>query len=463
MEDNNFNHNNEDKEPIDLGDDLGTEYDKSRDYHQNDNSGTFNNNANNNQNDNNNQSDYAFNWSYEQMHEPIDFGTPIKPKRNGKKFAVIIGVVFAVAIFLLAAAILSDIQLASPEDLKGEVNVDINVSDSSPAPLEDGAASPEALEAFKNSVVVISTDTSTGTGIIFTKDGYIVTNHHVIEAASSVQVILYNGETYRATVVGYIESNDIAVIKIAAANLTPATFAKSETCYLGQRVYAVGNPAGANFSWSVTSGIVSSTNREAKFYDESNLLERKMKVIQTDTPVNPGNSGGPLINSSCEVLGIITMRLANEYVGMSFAIPSDEAISLITKILSGEGDDLAGLDAEKTPPQMGIVGFDGLKGLYYTTDTKSGQVTRVTEAYANANPDTCFCPSADGIYILSLTPGFDAENKLKVGDVIVSIEDSSYNDMDFLKRLLGTLDPGDTVSLTINRGGEEFDVEIVLK
>lgn len=455
MEDNNFDFNNEEKEPVDLEEDLNN--DKSEEIPQN-NSNTTENNTNNQR-----ESDYAFNWSYEQMHEPINFDAPIKPKRNGKKFAIIIGVVFAVAIFLLAAAILSELQLATPDDLKGEVNVNINVSDSSTAPLEDGSASPEALEAFKNSVVVVSTDTSTGTGIVFTKDGYIVTNYHVIESANSVQAILYNGETYRATVVGYIESNDVAVLKIAATNLTPATFAKSETCYLGQRVYAVGNPAGANFSWSVTSGIVSSTNREAKFYDEDNLLERKMKVIQTDTPVNPGNSGGPLINSSCQVLGIITMRLANDYVGMSFAIPSDEAIRLITKILSGEGDELDGSNAEQTPPQMGIVGFDGLKGLYYTSDSKSGQITRVTETYANNNPDICFCPSADGIYILQLTPGLDAANKLEVGDVITDIEDTGKNDMDFLRRLIQTKKAGDSISLTIDRDGHELDVEIKLK
>ena len=278
-----------------------------------------------------------------------------------------------------------------------------------------------------------------------------------------MQVLLYSGETYRATVVGYIEANDIAVLKIAATDLTPATFAKSETCYLGQRVYAVGNPAGANFSWSVTSGIVSSTNREAKFYDENNLLERKMKVIQTDTPVNPGNSGGPLINSSCQVLGIITMRLANDYVGMSFAIPSDEAISLITKILSGEGDELDGSEAQQTPPQMGIVGADARKGYYYTADSRSGSVARVSEAYATSNPDVCFTPSADGIYILQLTPGLDAANKLEIGDVIVDIENTGRNDMDYLKSLIQTKKSGDTVTITVNRDGHELDVTINLK
>lgn len=455
MEDNNnFDFDNQNKDSIDSFDDL--------------NDSNQNNNQNNNSNANDDtssasESDYAFNWSYEQMHEPINFDAPVKQKRNGKKFAIIIGIVFAVAIFLLAAAILSELQLATPDDLKGQTNVNINVSDSSPTPLEDGSASPEALENFKNSVVVVSTDTSTGTGIIFTKDGYIVTNHHVIESASSVQVILYSGETYRATVVGHIESNDIAVLKIAAQNLTPATFAKSESCYLGQRVYAVGNPAGANFSWSITSGIISSTNREAKFYDENNLLERKMKVIQTDTPVNPGNSGGPLINSSCQVLGIITMRLANDYVGMSFAIPSDEAIKLITKILSGEGDKLDGSDTQQTPPQMGIVGTNALKGLYYTTDNKSGQVTRVSETYAKNNPDTCFSPSADGIYILQLTPGLDAANKLQVGDVIVDIENSGNKDMDYLRSLIQTKKSGDSISLTIDREGNKLDVEIILK
>ena len=408
---------------------------------------------------------HAFNWSYEQMHEPIRFDNEIKKdkKKSAKKFTIIIGIVFALAMVILAAAIWGDIQLATEDDIQGQSNVNIQVSDgSTSSSSQSDAVDPDELEEFKNSTVVVSADSSTGTGIIFSKNGYIVTNYHVIEDATSIQISLYNGSTYKATVVGYISSNDIAVLKINADNLSPATFAKNKNCYVTQRVYAVGTPAGASFAWSVSSGIISATNREAKFYDENNMLERKMTVIQTDAPVNPGNSGGPLINSSCEVVGIITMRLANNYVGMGFAIPSDQAVELITKILAGNGDSMESNPANTPTPQMGIVGLDAVAGIYYTTDNTGG-VYRVTKEFAEKYPDSCFTSHTDGIYILRLTPGLDAETKLKVGDVIIDIEGSGAKNMEHLKKALEGKKVGDKISLTISRDGEILDIEIELK
>ena len=406
---------------------------------------------------------HSFNWSYEEMHEPINFDNTVKKntKNRARNFGIIIGIAFAVAMVILAAAIFSDLKLATKDDIKGEVNVNIQVSDSK-TPLENGAVDPEALEDFKNSTVVVSCDSAIGTGIVITHDGYIVTNYHVIEDAKSIQISLYDGSSYKATLVGYISSNDIAVLKINAKNLTPATFAKLENCYVSQRVYAVGTPAGATFAWSVSSGIISATNREAKFYDENNMLERKMTVIQTDTPVNPGNSGGPLINASCEVVGIITMKLSDDYVGMGFAIPSDTAIELIQKILTGEGDDMDGSSITKPTPQRGIVGIDATKGSYYTPDN-SGSVIRVTKEFAENYPDSCFQSHASGIYILRLTPGLDAENKLKVGDVIVDIEDSGINTMNYLKTVLEGKEIGDKINITVSRNGKIFNAEIELK
>lgn len=406
---------------------------------------------------------HSFNWSYEDMHEPINFDNNVKKNntKSVKAFGIIVGIALVVAMVILAAAIFSDLRLATKDDIAGEVNININVSDS-PIPTETGSVDPVALESFKNSTVVVSCDSSIGTGIVLTKDGYIVTNYHVIEDTTSIQVSLYDGSSYKAALVGYRASNDIAVLKINAKNLTPATFAKSENCYVSQRVYAVGTPAGATFAWSVSSGIISATNREAKFYDENHMNERKMTVIQTDTPVNPGNSGGPLINAGCEVVGIITMKLSDDYVGMGFAIPSDTAIELITDILSGGGDDMENNPAASPTPQMGIVGLDAIEGAYYTADN-SGRVIRVTEEFAQSYPDACFMSHASGIYILRLTPGLDAENKLKVGDVIVDIEGSGKNTMVYLKKILDGKKIGDKIAITVSRNGEVFNTEIELK
>lgn len=425
-----------------------------------------NNNSENFNSDSNNESYGGYN-DYYKMHEPINFDTPNVNevrKKNPRKLIITIGIIFAAMMLLLAFALIYEISLATEDDIKGDIKVNISISEKEQPPLEDGSATAESLENFKNSVVIINADSSTGSGIIFSSEGnhsYIVTNYHVIENASSINVTLYSEDTYKASVVGYIEDSDIAVIEINARNLTPADF-NTEDCYLGQRVYAVGNPAGSSFAWSVTSGIVSAPLREAKFYDESNKLSKIMNVIQTDTAVNPGNSGGPLINANCEVVGIITMRLANDYTGMGFAIPSNEAVRLIGEIFKNANEDTDTPEETKTP-QMGIVGVDTEKGNFYYVDTKSGVVHRVSDSFVLENPDKCFSPAANGIYIIKLSEGFDAEGKLKVGDVIVDIESTGFCSMNYLGIVIKEKKVGDTVKVKVNRDGEILEFEIILK
>ena len=224
----------------------------------------------------------------------------------------------------------------------------VQVSNLGPVGTAPGDASSELIEEFKNSVVVITVKTktggATGSGIIMTEDGYIATNYHVVDDATEINITLYNSdEKIPARLMGYSERDDIAVLKANLEDARPATFARSEDCRVGERVYSVGAPEGEEFGWTVTQGIISSPLREIKIYDEEYILEKKMYLLQTDAAVNPGNSGGPLINARGEVVGIITLKRSDS-AGIGFALPSSASLELIEAII--EKGSIEGIDSQ---------------------------------------------------------------------------------------------------------------------
>lgn len=194
----------------------------------------------------------------------------------------------------------------------------------------------EMLEDVKRSVVIVSVATpsgiTTGSGTILTEDGYIVTNHHVIQNAISVSVTLY-GEEYgiKAEIIGHNEQSDIAILKIPVSDLNPATFADSSECRVGEQVFAIGNPAGQLFAWSVSEGIVSGRDRTLKMYKDGKLV-KELNVIQTDAAINNGSSGGPLINTAGQVIGIVTLKLSEEN-DLGFALSSNDVIAIVEELV----------------------------------------------------------------------------------------------------------------------------------
>ncbi len=195
----------------------------------------------------------------------------------------------------------------------------------------------------------------TGSGIILSKDGYILTNAHVVEKSASIQVGLYNNQSYAATLVGIDSEDDLAVIKLVSAKdvlLYPATLGTSEDLQIGQRVIAIGNPFGYDRTMSV--GVVSGLNRPVRT-SEGKVI---MNAIQTDAAIHPGNSGGPLLNTQGEVVGINSaiFTTSGSSQGLNFAIPVDTAIAVIPdlikqgKISRGGWLDLAAV--QLTPPQL---------------------------------------------------------------------------------------------------------------
>lgn len=281
--------------------------------------------------------------------------------------------------------------------------------------------------------------TGVGTGIIMSKDGYIVTNAHVIYddeygygEASSVQIQMSDEETtYDARIVAYDKEADIAVLKIDADNLTPAEFGDSSSCEVGEMVVAIGNPLGLQFQNTVTCGIISALDRKVTINDNT------MTLIQTDTAINNGNSGGPLINSSGQVIGINSAKMSSTYSGeatvegIGFAIPMSEAKSIV--------DDLINYGYVTGRPQLGISCQD------------------VTEAVSQAYNIPV------GAYIFSVTAGGAADQAgLQPGDVITGIQDQTISTTEELNAVKNQYKAGDTIALTYVRAGETKKVDVTL-
>ncbi|MGN1403602.1 MAG: S1C family serine protease [Ruminococcus sp.] len=282
--------------------------------------------------------------------------------------------------------------------------------------------------------------TGVGTGIVMSEDGYIVTNAHVIYddeygygEATAVQVQMSDQETtYDARIVAYDKEADIAVLKIEADNLTPAEFGDSSSCEVGEMVVAIGNPLGLEFQNTVTCGIISALNRQVTINDNT------MTLIQTDTAINSGNSGGPLINSSGQVIGINSAKMSSTYSGQAtvegigFAIPMSEAQTII--------DDLINYGYVTGRPQLGITCQD------------------VSEAVSQAYHIPV------GAYIISVTEGGAADAAgLQPADVITAIQDQEITTTEELNAVKNEYNAGDTVTLTIVRSGEEMKVDVTLE
>ncbi len=333
---------------------------------------------------------------------------------------------------------------------------------------EDYTSDADMLEDVMNSVVIVSAQSSlgksTGTGIVISKNGYIVTNYHVVEKSDEISVKLRGAsEATPATLVGYSEVDDVAVLKILATNLTPATFAKSDSCRVGDKVYAIGTPEGELYGWSVTQGIISCPDREILIYDNEGILIKKMNVVQTDASVNQGNSGGPLVNARGEVVGIITLKLSGS-AGMGFAIPSDGALKDIEAIIKSGNADNVDSGISKGRPLLGItgVGVEGGKWYQDITTDEGSMIKEVTESFARQNPNSTFYAEKNGVRVSALTEGLDAAGKLDVGDIITAIDGETvyniYQVMDIINRHNG----GDTVTVSYWRNGQTHSANITL-
>ena len=269
---------------------------------------------------------------------------------------------------------------------------------------------------------------SSGSGFIITEDGYVVTNYHVVSGTSSVQVTLYNGDTYDATVIGGDSDYDVAVLKINASGLQPVTLGESADVNVGDTVLAIGNPLG-ELTFSMSQGIVSSCDRAI------NVDGTPFNMIQVDCSINPGNSGGPLVNLYGEVVGIVSAKYSSysstTVEGLGFAIPISDVRSIITDIMEN------GAVTDKA--YMAI-----------TAGTMNEQMA------AQFNIDV-----TEGVFVYSVVEGGAGEKAgLRLGDVITKMGDKTLTSRQDLSAAMKGYRAGDTVTLTVYRGGQYIEVEL---
>lgn len=288
----------------------------------------------------------------------------------------------------------------------------------------------EVYEKCIDSVVLVNVGLEegdgAGTGIILSENGYIITNDHVIEGATSVNIELRDGREYEATLVGTDSQADLAVLKIEVDYLTPAEFGDSSELHVGDEVAAIGNPLGLNFSLS--NGIVSALDRDV----ETNGYY--MTMIQTNVAINEGNSGGALINMHGQVIGITSMKLVSYSAystieGMAFAIPTSVVKPVVDQLID---------QGYIRRPSLGI--------MCATLDAEAAAREGLIE----------------GIYVSSIYEESDAFGKLQERDVIIAANGIEVLSNEDLSNVKNEMSVGDIIVLTIYRDGETLDVEIVL-
>ncbi|MGM9521288.1 MAG: S1C family serine protease [Oscillospiraceae bacterium] len=281
-----------------------------------------------------------------------------------------------------------------------------------------------------------------GSGFIISSDGYILTNYHVVSYAvkygGDLTVLMHDGTSYEAEVIGYVEDNDVAVIKIAATGLNAVTLGDSDAMQVGDVVYAVGNPLG-ELDYTLTDGIVSALDRIITTTDETTGASTSMNMFQTNAAVNSGNSGGPVYNAYGEVIGIVTAKYSETGVeGLSFAIPINDAVSLATQLIEHG---------------------------YVSGAVLGVSVQDASSVYSSFTMQYYGYP--DGVCVMEVNSGSAAEKAgVTVGDIITAVGSTKVTSTDELKLALRHYNPGDTESLTVYRvsqtlgSGEYIDLTI---
>lgn len=281
---------------------------------------------------------------------------------------------------------------------------------------------------------------SEGSGVIYKKDGnsaYVVTNNHVVDGASQIEIMLSDGTKVVGELVGTDTYSDIAVVKIASDKVTTvAEFADSDKVTVGETAIAIGSPLGTDYANSVTQGIVSSLSRKVTMTnDEGDTISTN--AIQTDAAINPGNSGGALINIEGQVIGINSSKISstsdsgsgNSVEGMGFAIPANDVVKIINQLEA---------NGKVIRPALGIT-MANLSDLSTTTISRLNIPTSVTS----------------GIVVASVQSGMPAEGTLKKYDVITAIDDKDVSSTTDLQSVLYGHSTGDSIKVTFYRGTDK--------
>ncbi len=372
----------------------------------------------------------------------------VPKRRNSSRNGAVIGISAAIgisAVLLSGVAGYAGASYAIDQKQSSSISTTVPNSNSS---LNNGNTNITVLDVsdivaqLRPSVVEISTESVTsgnsifgqyvsqgaGSGVILSEDGYIVTNNHVVNGASSMTVKTYDGQEYPATLVGTDPQTDVAVIKIDATGLTPAVVGSSDDIRVGEAAIAIGNPLGS-LGGTVTTGIISAVGREITIDNET------MTLLQTDAAINPGNSGGGLFDVNGQLIGIVNAKQSDTGIeGLGFAIPISDVTSVI--------DDLVKNGKVTSRPVLNV-------SLQQVQDSQYYGQNRTMEP---------------GVYIVQIIEGGTADLAgLQIGDRILSFDGQDITTSSEVKQILKKHHVGDVVNMVIDRNGETMDIEIELK
>ena len=371
---------------------------------------------------------YQFRWSYDGQ---VAFEK--KRDRKNKKHGTAVYATVLVTSFLLCFALLIG------------VLVWYDASDFDYRYLNGGTSAVGAVaNEVKPATVLIYSASSTsygyGTGFFLRSDGYIVTYYHVIAGNLTLTVTLYDGRTLPATVVGYSSTDDIAVIKIEGTGYPTVRIGDSDAIIVGDTAVAIGNPTGPDAAWTTTSGIISEVDRTIVVAGTNIVVE--MHMIQTDAPVNAGNSGGPLCNANGEVVGIITRKFSdNEGIGL--ALPINGAMELIDAIIKNGDTDGVVSKISRCRPLLGVSGMN----------VKRGETFAILEGSSYYPHQNEIVAGHDGIAVLSVDESLNASKNLRTGDIIYEVDGVACTTVEQMIEMMYEFELGETIELTVWRDG----------
>ena len=372
---------------------------------------------------------------------------PPKPKKEKKYGAgvIIIAVVLAIAVGALSGAGTAFLMSGNDKPIvlgssENKSNVNINIDETAESVVEAVATkvTPSVVGIRTTTSVIsffggMSDATGEGSGVVYTTDGYIITNYHVISEAvtnkSNTKIDVFldsaDSDSYEATVVGYNIAADLAVIKINVTGLTAVEITDSDNLKVGQYVITIGNPGGLEFMDSVTYGVVSGLDRVVS-------SDSGVELIQTDAAINPGNSGGALVNTKGQLVGINSSKIVSEeYEGMGFAIPSNTVVEICNNIIAKENS---------PEPYIGITISER-----YTAE--------VLEFYGYPN----------GAVVLSVAQGSPAEEAgIRKGDIITEYKGSKISEFEVLEQLMSESKPDENITVKFYRSGRYYSTTLTV-
>ena len=405
----------------------------------------------------------VYRWDYSEQYKNDQTSARQKTKGGLRNYAIVMSVAFLSAIALLIGMLFID-----------------PVSSSLSALYEKCYPSYVAI-----SVVSDNGSSGAGSGIILTEDGYIATNYHVVDDSLEISVILYDGTTVDADYVDGDEINDIAIIKIAKRGLTPAKIGRSSSVRVGEQVMAIGTPHSINYRGTMTSGYISATNRRYAARNDNGTIQKVVTLLQTDTSVNPGNSGGPLFNMKGEVVGIVSMKIAgSQYEGLGFAIPIDGVIDMLYDIIENGELTISNGGNAYEGAALGVTVMTVSKNTSYMfagndviilvhnesgelcVENMLGEKIPITDTERMAEMGltdfTVYTAPASGAQIMSTAEGFDSAEKLKENDIIVTANGINCSVDGVLQSIIAACRIGDSLDLEVWRDGEIVSISVEL-